>query len=160
MSILTVPSDYLMSTGLPNKLEDAMAKPVQKRKMKPSRPAASVCWFDVPADDLGRAKKFYGSLFGWKFAKLPAAVADYWHIDTGGKDASPDGGLLPRMHPGHTITVYVTVPSIDKAVAKVQKLGGTVYKPKTAVPHMGYFAICEDTEHNNFALWEMNQHAA
>ena len=33
-----------------------MAKPAQKRKIKPSRPAASVCWFDVPADDLGRAK--------------------------------------------------------------------------------------------------------
>jgi predicted enzyme related to lactoylglutathione lyase len=137
-----------------------MAKRVQKRKVQPSRPAASVCWFDVPADDLGRAKKFYGSLFGWKFAKLSAAVADYWHIDTGGKDASPDGGLLPRMHPGHTITVYVTVPSIDKAVVKVQKLGGTVCKQKTAVPHMGYFVICEDTEHNAFALWEPNQRAA
>ena len=60
------------------------------------------------------------------------AVADYWHIDTGGKDASPDGGLLPRMHPGHSITVYVTVPSVDKAVVKVQKLSGTVCKPKIA----------------------------
>ena len=137
-----------------------MAKSVQKRKVKSSRPAASVCWFDVPADDLKRAKKFYRSLFGWKFAKLSAAVTDYWHIDTGGKDASPDGELLPRMHPGHSITVYVTVTSIDKAVAKVQKLGGTVCKPKTAVPRMGYFAICEDTEHNTFALSEMNQRAA
>ena len=116
-----------------------MAKPVQKRKTKPSKTAASVVWFDVPADDLGRAKKFYSSLFGWKFAKLSAAVADYWHIDTGGKDASPDGGLLPRMHPGHSITIYVAVPSVDKAVEKVQKLGGTVCKPKTAVPHHGLF---------------------
>jgi predicted enzyme related to lactoylglutathione lyase len=160
MSILAWPNDYLMSTGFLFSLEDAMEKRMQKRQVKPARTAASVCWFDVPADDLGRAKKFYGSLFGWKFAKLSAAVADYWHIDTGGKDASPDGGLLPRMHPGHTITVYVTVPSIDKAVAKVQKLGGTVCKQKTAVPHMGYFVICEDTEHNAFALWEMNQRAA
>ena len=110
-----------------------MAKRVQKRKVQPSRPAASICWFDVPADDLGRAKKFYGSLFGWKFAKLSAAVADYWHIDAGREDASPDGGLLPRMHPGHTITVYVTVPSIDKAVAKVQKLGGTVCRNAIAM---------------------------
>ena len=137
-----------------------MAKPVQKRKAKSSRAAASVCWFDVPADDMGRAKKFYSSLFGWKFAKLSGAVADYWHIDTGGKDASPDGGLLPRMHPGHSITIYVAVPSVDKAVVKVRKLGVTVCKPKTAVLHMGYFSICEDTEHNAFALWEMNERAA
>lgn len=136
-----------------------MATRVQKRKMKPSRPTASVCWFDVPADDLERAKKFYRSLFGWKFGKFPAAVDEYWHIDTGGADASPDGGLLPRMHPGHTITIYVTVPSVDKAAAKVQKLGGTICKPKTAVPGMGCFAICLDTEGNTFALWEMNERA-
>ena len=136
-----------------------MAKPAKKKVKQPLQ-AASVCWFDVPADDLKRAKKFYTSLFGWKFAKLPAAIADYWHIDTGGKDASPDGGLLPRMHPGHSITVYVTVLSVDKALAKVQKLGGMVCKPKTSVPHMGYFAICEDTEHNVFALWEPNEQAA
>ena len=61
-----------------------MAKPVQRRQVKNPQTAASVVWFDVPADDLGRAKTFYRSLFGWKFAKLPAAVADYWHIDTGG----------------------------------------------------------------------------
>ena len=160
MSILALPNDYSMSTGLPDKEEDAMPKRTQKRKAKPSRPVASVVWFDVPADDLGRAKTFYRSLFGWKFAKLSAAVADYWHIGTGGKDATPDGGLLPRMHPEHSITVYVAVPSVDKAVAKVQKLGGMVCKPKTTVPHMGYFAICEDTEHNAFALWEPNERAA
>lgn len=120
---------------------------------------ASLCWFEVPADDLSRAKKFYGALFGWKFAKLPAAVADYWHVDTGGKDASPDGGLLPRIQPDQSITVYVSVPSVDRAVTKVQKLGGTVCKPKTAVPGMGYFAICLDTEGNTFALWEMNERA-
>src|SRR6185503_18632645 len=115
-----------------------MAKQAQKRTMKNSKMPASICWFEVPADDLGRAKKFYGSLFGGKFAKLPAAIADYWHIDTGGQDASPDGGDLPRMHPKQTITVYVSVPSADKAMAKVKKLGGTVCAGKTAVPGMGY----------------------
>ncbi len=137
-----------------------MAKRTQKQKVKRSGTAVSIVWFEVPADDLERAKKFYGSLFGWTFAKIPAAIVDYWHIDTGGKDATPDGGLMPRMHPGQSITNYVAVPSVDKAVAKVQKLGGTVCKPKTAVPHMGYFAICEDTEHNIFGLWEMNERAA
>ena len=136
-----------------------MAKNAQKRKAKNPKMPASICWFEVPADDLGRAKKFYGSLFGWKFAKLPAAVQNYWHIDTGGKDASPDGGVFPRMHPKQTITVYVSVPSVDKAMAKVKKLGGTVCAGKTAVPEMGYFAICADQEENVFALWEPNERA-
>jgi len=124
-----------------------------KKKSKQLKMPASICWFEVPADDLDRAKKFYNSLFGWKFAKLPTAIADYWHIDTAGENASPDGGLMPRMHPRQSITVYVSVPNVDKVVVKVRKLGGTICKPKTAVPHMGYFVICEDTEHNVFALW-------
>lgn len=136
-----------------------MVKKTTKRKTQISQIRASICWFEVPADDLSRAKKFYQSMFGWKFATLPAAINDYWHIDTGGPDASPDGGMMPRMHPQQPITNYISVPSVSKAAAKVEKLGGTVCKPKTAVPGMGYFAICLDTEGNTFALWEMNERA-
>ncbi len=44
-------------------------------------------------------------------------------------------------------------------MAKVEKLGGKVCMSKTAVPQMGYFAICQDTENNMFALWEMSASA-
>jgi len=131
-----------------------MAKVKQKREGKVTKVPASLCWFEVPADDIARAKKFYGGLFGWTFAKIPTAIQDYWHIDTAGKDASPDGGLMPRMYPGQGITNYVAVPSVNRAVAKVEKLGGSVCKTKTEVPGMGYLAVCEDTEGNTFALWE------
>jgi predicted enzyme related to lactoylglutathione lyase len=122
------------------------------------RTAASLVWFEIPADDTARAKAFYGKLFGWKIVPLPH-MADYWHLDTGGPDASPDGGLMKRMHPAHTITTYISVASITRFMAKVEKLGGSICKPKTAVPGMGYFAICQDTENNTFAIWEMNPKA-
>ncbi len=136
-----------------------MAKKTTKRKTRIAQIPASICWFEVPADDLKRAQKFYKGMFGWTFNKLPAAINDYWHIDTGGPDASPDGGMMLRMHPQQPITNYVSVASVTKAAAKVEKLGGTVCKPKTTVPGMGYFAICLDTEGNTFALWEMNERA-
>jgi predicted enzyme related to lactoylglutathione lyase len=119
---------------------------------------ASIIWFEIPADKPERAKKFYSKLFGWKISPFPT-MPDYQHIDTGGADASPDGGLMKRMHPGHTITQYVLVPSVTKHMAKVKKLGGSICKPKTAVPQMGYFAICKDTENNAFAIWEINPKA-
>jgi|SRR6478609_800764 predicted enzyme related to lactoylglutathione lyase len=135
------------------------AKSKTKRKdTKNTRTSASVCWFDIPADDPQRAKKFYSSLFGWKIEKFPGAE-DYWHIDTGGPDVTPDGGMIVRKHPEHSITNYVAVSSVDKSAAKVEKLGGTICKPKTAVPQMGYFVICRDTEDNEFALWEPNDRA-
>jgi len=120
--------------------------------------ASSLVWFEIPADNHERAKKFYSSLFGWKITPFPS-MPDYQHIDTGGADASPDGGLMTRMHPTHTITTYISVPSVTRFMAKVEKLGGTICKPKTAVPQMGYFAICQDTENNAFAIWEVNPKA-
>lgn len=125
---------------------------------KAKKTASSIVWFEIPADDTQRAKAFYNKLFGWTINPLPH-MADYWHMDTGGADASPDGGILKRMHPEHTITSYVSVPSVTKFAAKVEKLGGNICKPKTAVPGMGYFVICQDTEKNTFAIWEMNPKA-
>lgn len=119
---------------------------------------SSLVWFEIPADDPERAKQFYGSLFGWNIEKF-SGVADYWHIDTGGGNDTPDGGLMVRKHPDQPITNYVSVASVDESAQKVQQLGGTICKPKTAVPEMGYFVICRDTEGNEFALWEVNNGA-
>jgi uncharacterized protein len=120
--------------------------------------SANVVWFDIPADNIGRAKKFYSSLFGWKIKPIPK-MPDYLHIDTGGHDKSPDGGMMARKHPEQGIVNYISVESIDKSAAKIEKLGGSICVPKTPVPGMGHFAICQDTEKNTFALWEMNSKA-
>jgi predicted enzyme related to lactoylglutathione lyase len=125
---------------------------------KKNKPAASVVWFEIPADDPRRAQKFYSTLFGWKINAFPE-MEDYWHIDTGGSDDSPDGGMLPRKHATQPITNYINVSSVTKFAAKIEKLGGKVMKPKTAVPEMGYFAVCRDTENNEFAIWERNEKA-
>ena len=45
-------------------------------------------------------------------------MTDYWHIDTGGSDDTPDGGLMKRKHPEQPITNYVNVASVDEAAAK------------------------------------------
>jgi len=118
----------------------AKAKPKAAKK---NHAASSIVWFEIPADSPERAKKFPGMM-------------EYWHIDTGGGDDTPDGGMIARKHPGQPITNYVSVKSVTKSMAKVEKLGGKVCMSKTAVPQMGYFAICQDTENNTFALWEMN----
>ena len=124
-------------------------------RSKKSKAAASLVWFEIPAENLARARAFYGSLYGWEIEPFPG-MKDYWHIDTGGNDASPDGALMVRMCPEHPVTNYISVESVTRAMARVEKLGGMIHKGKTAVPQMGYFAICQDTENNVFALWERN----
>jgi predicted enzyme related to lactoylglutathione lyase len=116
---------------------------------------ASIVWFNVPADDIKRAQKFYSSLFGWKIKSF-RGMKDFMEIDTGGADASPNGGLTGRKSGEQSILNYISVESVDKFAAKIQKLGGKICVPKTAVPNMGYFAVCQDTENNGFGLWESN----
>jgi hypothetical protein len=77
---------------------------------------SNIVWFEVPADNVERAKSFYGGLFGWKIEKMPGAM-DYWHLDTGGSDDTPDGGIMKRQSPQQQgITNYVGVPSVDQFV--------------------------------------------
>ena len=113
--------------------------------IKPKKSASNVVWFEIPADNPARANQFYGKLFGWKINAMPH-MEGYWHLDTGGPDASPDGAVITRKGPQHTVTNYVSVPSVNRAAAKVEKLGGKVCMPKTAVPGMGYFAVCLESE--------------
>jgi uncharacterized protein len=114
----------------------------------------SIVHFEVPADDVQRAKTFYSNLFGWKIEGFPGM--DYMMIDTYG---APGGGMMKRMHPDQQITAYIGVPSVDEYSAKVEKLGGKIIVPKMAVPSMGYFVICMDTENNAFGIWETDPKA-
>ena len=124
-----------------------------------SNDVSKIVWFEIPADNVERARTFYGKLFGWKITEMPGGPKPYWIIDTGDGDHTRNGGMMERQHAGHTITNYVAVPSVDEAAAKVEKLGGNICMEKTAVPQMGYFVICKDTEKNTFALWEADENA-
>jgi len=123
-----------------------------------NKQAASITWFEIPADDVERAKKFYGDLFGWKIERFPGPQ-EYWHIDTGGGDDTPDGALKKRKQPQEPLVNYVSVNSVTEFSKKIEKLGGKICMAKTAVPQMGYFAVCQDTEGNPFGIWQTDPNA-
>lgn len=51
------------------------AKPKAKSKsIKDSHATPSICWSEIPADNPERAKKFYGSLFGWTINHKEASM--------------------------------------------------------------------------------------
>jgi predicted enzyme related to lactoylglutathione lyase len=68
--------------------------------------------------------------------------------------------MVKKMHDQHVPTNYVNVTSVDVWSKKVTESGGQVVMPKTAVPQMGYFALCLDPEGNCFALWQDDPNAA
>lgn len=120
----------------------------------------TIVHFDIPVDDLERAKRFYASLFGWKFEK-PIETMEYYLVDTEDLEGNPGtgGGMGKRETADQKIMNYIGVTSVDEYLAKIENLGGKVLMQKTAVTGMGYLAICMDTESNPFGLWEENQEA-
>ena len=120
----------------------------------------TIVHFDLPADDVDRAKKFYEKLFDWKFNQVPMPTPFYL-IETRDLDGNPavGGGMGKRGLPGQRIMNYIGVPSIDEYIAKVKKLGGNIITPKMAVPGWGYLAVCVDTEDNTFGLWQEDKNA-
>jgi len=123
-----------------------------------TKQVSSIVWFEIPADVPERATAFYSNLFGWKINPFPGN-SDYLHIDTGGADNSPDGAMKRRKDPHEPVVNYVGVDSVDRFADKIAKLGGKICMPKTAVPQMGYFAVCHDTEGNTFGIWESDPSA-
>jgi len=119
----------------------------------------TIVHFDVPAEDIERAKKFYSTLLGWKFQSYPEM--QYNLITTTNMDGTPGvgGGMGKRMEPTQRMMNYFGVSSIDAAMKQVRSLGGSVLTEKMAVPRMGYLVNCVDTEGNLFGLWEEDTNA-
>jgi len=117
-----------------------------------------VVHFEIHADDPERAVKFYEKVFGWKIKKWQGPV-DYWLVTTGEPDKPGiDGAIMRRTDHGTTYNT-IDVPSVDEYTEMIEKAGGKVVMPKTAVPSVGYMAYCADTEGNVFGIMEENPSA-
>ena len=114
-------------------------------------------YFEVHADDIARAKTFYGDVFGWSFTLHPGADTEYWFIDTN-EPGAMRGGLLKRpgavqpMQAPNAYVVTLGVPSIDTAIAAATAAGAIIALPKWAIPGIGWQAYLIDTEKNIFGL--------
>jgi predicted enzyme related to lactoylglutathione lyase len=113
-----------------------------------------VTHFEIYAEEPAKLADFYRNLFGWQVDQAPGI--DYWRIQTSASDTPGfNGGLTYRPDVGPRCWVhYVNVASLDDSVAQVQNCGGTVLRPRTAVPKTAWYAVVADPEGNVFAMWQ------
>lgn len=121
--------------------------------------------FEIAVDDIGRAKKFYETLFGWKTAEMPMPEGGvYVGLQTGPVDEKRmpkepgyiGGGIFQRVprFPMASVTVAITVQNLDATLEKVKAAGGTIVMEKRSVGGMGYYAYIKDTEGNVIGVWQ------
>ncbi len=110
--------------------------------------------FEIPAGDTAEAREFWGSLFGWQFESFPGPV-DYHMARTGDRTGAAVTGTEPgRQGP----RAYFDVEDVNAGAARVRELGGEASEPMP-VPNMGWFAVCRDTQGNEFGLWQNDESA-
>jgi predicted enzyme related to lactoylglutathione lyase len=122
-----------------------------------------VVHFEIPADDLDRAKSFYGSVFGWRLDTFPMEDGEYTGVTTTPVDEQTqtpiepgaiNGGMVKRDERSPAPVITIDVDDIDKTLTEIGAGGGATVTPRTAIPGMGAFAYFKDPEGNVLGLWE------
>jgi len=123
-----------------------------------------VVHFEIPAEDLSRAKAFYGETFGWRLDTMPMGDGDYTMVTTTPVDESSwrpteagsiNGGLLQRSKEIPAPVITIDVDGIDDTLKAIEAAGGSTVTPRTPIPGtdraVAYFM---DTEGNVMGLFE------
>lgn len=120
-----------------------------------------VVHFEIPYDDLERAKKFYIDVFDWGIQTMPEMNYNIVRTVEVDEQQMPkeksaiNGGMYKRdEQSAKSPVIVISVKSIDESIKKIQKAGGNVFRPKVSIGQMGFYAQVIDTEGNIIGLWE------
>lgn len=124
--------------------------------------------FEIQADDVERAKAFYGAVFGWVFEDYSQFVgAPYFGVITGPDDQPGiNGGLLQRPcaapAPEQGTNAFVctmAVDDYDTVHDRIVEAGGIVALPKYALTGMAWQGYYLDLEGNTFGIHQPDPEA-
>ncbi len=106
---------------------------------------------EIPTTNFKKAKKFYGSVFGWTFEDVPDM--DYVLFRAG---THPNGGLyeLKKMPKKGQVNVYVEVEDIAAKLKEIKKAKGKVLVKKTDMGAMGSWAQFAGPDGCILCLWQ------
>lgn len=125
--------------------------------------------FEIQADDLDRARTFYGDVFGWTFEDYGHMVdAPYWGVVTGPEDEPGiNGGLMPRPAPAprpgqgaNAAVLTIGVDDYDTTHERILAAGGEVAIAKAALVGMAWQGYYRDPEGNTFGIHQPDPDAA
>ncbi|HKJ45668.1 MAG TPA: VOC family protein [Balneolales bacterium] len=116
--------------------------------------ANPVNWFEIPVNDLDRARAFYEYVFEMKLDlnEMDESKMAWFPM----MEATGTTGTLIKVkdfNPSHDGTlIYFSVDDIDETLKRITNKGGKILTPRTSIGEYGFTAIFEDSEGNKIAL--------
>ncbi len=116
-----------------------------------------VIYFEIPVNDLTRAKTFYSTVFDVVFEdevidRNEMALFPFSKTKLGISGALAKGSIYKPTKDG--VVIYFRTESIDETLALAVKHGAHILYPKTSNGALGFVAEFEDCEGNRIALHE------
>ena len=110
-------------------------------------------WYELLTTDMKAAEKFYSAVVGWKVKPFEGSPQPYDVFNRNGDQGMGGVMTIPEgMHfPPHWV-MYIAVPNIDEAIAKIERLGGSTLSPPIEVPNVGRLRTMLDPQGAMFAL--------
>jgi len=119
--------------------------------------ANPVNWFEIPVNDLSRAKSFYESSLGVEITEMEMGPKKmgWFPMEMGAAGSAGtlvEGDGYKPSHEGSL--VYFHVDKIDPTLEAINGAGGKTLMPRMEIGEHGFIAHFEDTEGNRVALHE------
>lgn len=121
-------------------------------------PEGTPAWVDVSVDDIGKARTFYSSLFGWDIPEGSPEFGGYCMAQLDGRQIC---GIGPKMGPAEMPSAWTTYLAVDDADATAKRItdnGGTVVAPVMDVMDAGRMAVALDAAGAAFGIWQSGLH--
>lgn len=127
-------------------------------KSKMNKDTNALNWFEIPALDIDRAKKFYESIFKIEMSPMDEMMG----MQMSGFPADPGNGKasgalvksdmhIPSMD---GCSIYLNAnPVLQEVADRIEEAGGKILMPRTEIsPEIGVMAIFIDSEGNKMFL--------
>lgn len=127
-----------------------------------------VLHFEIHAEDVQRAVRFYEEVFGWTFEDWSEYSGMPYMGAITGEEGEPgiNGAIMQRQSPNMDVggplagaVLTIGTDDFDATAAKIAAAGGTVAMPKTALPGMAWQGYFHDTENNVFGVHQADPDA-
>jgi predicted enzyme related to lactoylglutathione lyase len=112
-------------------------------------------WYELMTTDMKAAEKFYRTVVGWTSAPFPSSPQPYTMFNRSG-DTSVAGVMSLRegMNTPPFWAMYVGVPKLEEAAARIRRLGGSECSPVIEVPTVGRMQMMKDPQGAAFYIYE------
>jgi predicted enzyme related to lactoylglutathione lyase len=118
-------------------------------------------WFEIPVEDIDRAKQFYEKIFAVQMSEDTVMGMQMVFFPSAHGNGKVGGALVKSdLHKSNTegVLVYLNAnPDLSDILQRIEEEGGVVLLYKTKLPReAGFMAMFLDTEGNRIALHSYN----